>query len=101
VDDDAIVRRLSSRWICPNCHTPYSTVNNPPRQAGVCDRCGTKLVQREDDREETVRERLQVYHENNVDLLGHYRDNGLLRQVPGQGGIEEIYQRILRAVNGR
>jgi adenylate kinase len=98
VDDDEIVRRLSGRWVCPKCHTPYHTVSNPPRTAGLCDRDRQPLMQREDDREEIVRERLRVYHRTNADLLDYYRDRGLLRQVRAEGGIEDIYHEILRAV---
>jgi adenylate kinase len=101
VDDEEIVRRLSGRWICPHCHAPYHAVNKPPRVPGVCDKCGHTLTQREDDREETVRRRLLVYHRNNRDLLRYYREHGLFREVQGIGAIEEIYDRIRRAVTGR
>jgi adenylate kinase len=101
VDDAEIVRRLSGRWSCPQpgCKATYHTVNNPPKLAGVCDRCGTKLVQRDDDKEETVRERLRVYHGNTVELIPYYRERGLLREVSGDGDIEDIYATILRALN--
>src|SRR5262249_28725560 len=68
VDDEEIVRRLSGRRTCPACNTPYHLTGNPPRVPGVCDRDGTALIQREDDREEIIRERLRVYHRNNADL---------------------------------
>jgi adenylate kinase len=100
VDDEEIVRRLSGRWVCPLCHTPYHVVSNPPRVAGVCDKDGSALTQRADDREEIVRDRLRVYHGTTRDLLQYYRDRGLLRQVPGRDGIEGIYQQLLRAVAG-
>lgn len=101
VDDDEIVRRLSGRWSCPKqgCMATYHTVSNPPRVAGICDRCGTKLVQRDDDKEETVKERLRVYHGNTIELIPYYRARGLLREVPGLGNIEEIYANILRVLN--
>jgi adenylate kinase len=101
VDDEEIVGRLSGRWICPHCHAPYHLRNKPPRVPGVCDNCGHTLVQREDDREETVRRRLEVYHQSNAELLRYYRDRGLLREVPAVGGIEEVYEKIRRAVNGQ
>ena len=59
VDDEEIVQRMSGRWSCPNCKSTYHMVNNPPKVAGICDDCGTKLIQRADDQEETVRERLR------------------------------------------
>src|SRR5262249_36014982 len=101
VDDAEIVRRLSGRWSCPKlgCKATYHTVSNPPKVAGICDRCGTKLVQRDDDKEETVKERLRVYHGNTVKLIPYYRSRGLLREVRGDGDIEDIYATILRALN--
>jgi adenylate kinase len=101
VDDEEIVRRLSGRWSCPKpgCKATYHTKSNPPKVAGVCDRCGTKLVQREDDREDTVKRRLKVYHSNTVELIPYYHKRGLIREVPGHGHIEEIYGNILRVLN--
>ncbi len=101
VEDEEIIRRVSGRWSCPqpSCKRTYHTVSNPPRVAGVCDADGTALIQREDDREETLRERLRVYHRNREALLPHYRSQGLLRDVCGEGGIEEIYGRIMQALN--
>src|SRR5207245_2007961 len=90
VDDEEIVRRLSGRWSCPHpgCKATYHTVSNPSKVAGVCDRCGTKLVQRDDDKEETVTQRLKVYHANREELIPYYRNRGLLREVAGHGNIE-------------
>jgi adenylate kinase len=101
VDDDEIVRRLSGRWSCPKpgCMATYHTISNPPAVAGICDRCGTKLVQRDDDKEETVKERLRVYHGNTVELIPYYRDRGLLREVTGHGNIEDIYANISRVLH--
>jgi len=100
VDDEEIVRRLSGRWSCPNpgCKATYHTQFNPPAQPGVCDLCHTALIQRDDDREETVRRRLVVYHQNLDDLLAHYRSQGLLHTVRGEGDIETIYANILRVL---
>jgi adenylate kinase len=100
VDDEEIVRRLGGRWSCPNpaCGASYHVVNKPPRVAGVCDECGTPLVQRADDGEEAIRRRLALYHQNTGDLVAHYRAQGLLREVPGVGDIEAIYAGIVRAL---
>jgi adenylate kinase len=94
VDDDDIVERLGGRRICPKDQTPYHLRYNPPRTPGVCDLCGTPLVQRADDREETIRQRLKVYHETTAELIPYYRDKGLVREVEGRGDIEAIYRRI-------
>jgi adenylate kinase len=101
VADDEIVRRLSGRWTCPNpaCKATYHVTNKPPRVAGVCDLCGTRLVPRADDREETIRERLRIYHHNTEELIPHYRTQGLVREVPGEGPIEQIYSQILQVLN--
>ena len=99
VDDEKVVTRLSGRWVCPICKTPYHLVSNPPQKAGFCDKGCGPLIQRDDDREETVRERLRVYHENTEALIAHYRSHGLLHEVPGEGGIEEIYSKIADVLN--
>jgi adenylate kinase len=102
VDDDEIVRRISGRWSCPNptCLATYHVTKKPPRVPGVCDVCGTPLRQREDDREDTVRRRLEVYKRNTMELIPHYRAQKLLREVSGEGDIEEIYKRIVGALRG-
>jgi adenylate kinase len=96
VDEEELVKRLSGRWTCPRgtCQASYHAIYRPPRAAGVCDQCGSALVQREDDREETVRRRLQVYHQTTEGLLAHYRGQGLLHEVAGTGEVEQIYDRI-------
>lgn len=98
VSDEAIIQRLSGRWSCPGtgCKATYHTESNPPRSCAVCDDCGTTLVQRADDREETVQARLVVYHRDTAELIPYYRDRGLLREVDGQGGIDEVYHRLLK-----
>jgi adenylate kinase len=99
VGDEPIVQRMSGRWSCPKCKATYHLANNPPRRDGVCDECGTALFQRPDDKEETVRERLRQYHQNTVDLIPYYRDQGLLTEISGEGGIEEVYGRIERVLD--
>lgn len=100
VDDEEIVRRLSGRWSCPRpgCQTTYHITKNPPRVPGICDRCGTPLVQREDDKEETIRRRLGVYRQNTLELIPHYRAQGILYEVPGEGDIEAIHADILHVL---
>jgi adenylate kinase len=102
VPDEEIVRRLSGRWSCPKpgCLATYHTEHKPPRIPGFCDLCGSALVQREDDKEETVRRRLSVYHQNTEMLIGHYRGQGLLLTVSGEGDIEKIYADIVHALKG-
>ncbi len=95
VRDEEILRRLGGRWICPNCQTPYHMTSNPPRVSGICDRCGSKLIQREDDKEETIRRRLELYRTNTMELIPHYQRQGLVREVTGEGEIDRIYNDII------
>jgi adenylate kinase len=98
VDDQDIIARMTGRRSCPNCKATYHLVYNPPQKPGICDVCGTPLIQRADDREETVRERLKIYHASTAELIPYYRAQGLLRELAGVGNIEEIYATILRVL---
>jgi adenylate kinase len=103
VPDEEIIARVGGRWSCPKagCKATYHTVSKPPRVAGVCDNCGTALVQREDDRPETVRRRLVVYHRNTEELIPHYRKQGLLHEVSGVGEIEAVYNNLMKVLKPR
>ena len=100
VPDEEIVKRISGRRTCKNCAAMYHVSFEPPKKSGVCDKCGGELYQREDDAEETVRERLKVFAEATRPLLDHYGQQGLLAQVDGVGSTDEVEKRILLAVNG-
>jgi adenylate kinase len=93
-----IVARLSGRWVCPTCGTVYHLVTKPPKQAGICDLDATPLVQREDDKEETVLHRLAVYGESTKPLYDLYASRGILREIDAIGSTEEVYQRLTAAV---
>lgn len=100
VEDEEIVRRLGGRWTCPNpaCKAIYHMSSKPPRTAGVCDLCKTALIQREDDKPQTVRQRLQVFHASHDDILLHYRAQGVLIEVLGRGDIETINANIIKSL---
>jgi len=98
VPEDDLVRRLSGRRVCRGCGQMYHVEATPPRQAGVCDKCGDTLYQRDDDKEETIRHRLRVYREQTEPLTAYYDQTGLLARIEGRGSIEEISQRIARAL---
>lgn len=100
VSDDEIIHRVSGRWSCPKkgCKATYHTESNPPKSPGICDDCGTALVQRSDDRPETVRERLVVYHRDTAELIPYYRQRDLLQKLPGHGGIEEVYHLLKKVL---
>lgn len=98
VDSEEIVDRLSGRRTCTSCGKGYHLRFDPPAVADVCDACGSALVQREDDREATVRNRLAVYEQQTSALKGYYAAQQLLRVVPGVGSIADIRQRIMAAL---
>ena len=100
VPDEEIVKRISGRRTCSKCNAMYHVAFEPPAKPGVCDKCGGELYQREDDAEETVRERLKVFAEATRPLLDHYDRLGLLGQVDGVGRTDEVEKRIISAVNG-
>jgi len=90
VGEEVLVDRLSGRRSCPTCGAVYHVTQNPPRKAGVCDRDGATLVQRDDDRPESVRKRLQEYAAKTEPLRRFYRDRGILSEIPGVGSPESI-----------
>ena len=100
VPDEEVTRRLSGRRICPNatCAASYHITLKPPRQTDVCDLCGTRLVHRDDDKPETIAKRLQIYHAVYDELVEQYRRSGLLKDIPGVGAIETVYDRIVKAL---
>jgi adenylate kinase len=96
---DVLVRRLSARRVCPTCHSVYNLEGKPPQVAGKCDRDGTDLVQRPDDRPEAITTRLKVYEEQTAPLLAHYRDLSLLHPIDATGTPDEVGRRV-RALAG-
>ena len=92
---DELLHRLSGRLVCPRCQRTY-----PPGTA-ACQADGSALVQRDDDRPEAVRPRIEIYLEKTVPVLDHYRDGGLVSEIDGRGTIEEISRQVLAAVNGK
>jgi adenylate kinase len=100
IPDDEVVRRLGGggRWTCsnPKCGATFNLTNRAPKRSGFCDRCGWPLMQREDDEEETIRRRLQIYHDNTSGVLAHYRAAKLLHEVPTDAPVESVYQNIIK-----
>lgn len=91
VEEEEVVRRLSGRMTCPNCGAIYHKYNQPPSHENTCDSCGhVGLVQRNDDKEETVRHRLEVYHKNTEPVLQFYRNKGAIMDVNGAKSVEEV-----------
>lgn len=90
VDDEEVIRRITGRRSCKSCGAIYHVLYNPPKVAGVCDKDGGELTQRDDDREETVRNRLFVYYKQTAPLIGYYYAKGLLAEVDGMQPIEDV-----------
>jgi len=100
VEEKDLVERLCGRRTCTACGAMFHVRFNPPRKDGVCDACGGTLVQRDDDREDTIRARLAKYREATAPLIDYYRKAGTLRSVPAAGEIDAIYGAIVRAIEG-
>ena len=97
--EDVIIRRLSGRRICPKCGANYHIKNIPPKRVGICDTCGSALVQRKDDEEHTVRTRLKVYHAQTTPLTKYYQDHGLLATVNGSLEVEPLEKDLWRLMD--
>ena len=93
-----LLSRLARRWTCRSCGAVYHEVSQPPRRAGACNLCGGGLYQREDDREETVKQRLEVYFSQTAPVIEFYREQGKLAEVDGQGEIREVSESLLSAL---
>lgn len=100
VPDENIIRRMSGRRVCPNCGATYHLTALPPTKAGTCDVCGSELVQRADDSEATVANRLRVYHEQTQPLIDYYERLGILKTVDGTQPMDVVFAQI-KAVLGK
>jgi adenylate kinase len=98
VDDEEVVRRLSGRRTCRRCGHVWHLDFDPPATEGTCDRCGGELFQRDDDSEDTIRHRLEVYADQTSPLIGYYGDRGLLRGVDAAGPVEDVTERAINAL---
>ena len=100
VHPEVLVERLSARWICPNDGAVYNMLTNPPRVKGRCDKDNGELYQRDDDKPETVRRRLQVYQKQTQPLIDYYRTKGLLHELNGEQNIEKVQEDLVKVVQG-
>ena len=96
VPDENIINRMSGRRACLSCGATYHIVNIPSKKEGICDVCGSSLVCREDDQPETVKNRLQVYHEQTQPLIAYYEAKGVLRTVDGTLPMAEVFEAIVK-----
>ncbi len=96
VDDSLIIKRMSGRRICTGCGASYHVVTVPPKMEGVCDRCNGELIQRPDDQEDTVIQRLDVYNTQTGPIIDFYKKAGVLMEVDGKDGVEETTNEIFK-----
>ena len=99
VPREDVVRRLTGRRSCPKCQAVFHVEFAPPKRAGFCDRCGGELMQRSDDKRETVENRLAVYEEQTAPLIAYYRQRGLLSDIDGAGKVERVQQRVVELLS--
>lgn len=95
VPDAAIVERMSGRRSCSKCGASYHVVFNPPKEEGLCDLCQGQLIQREDDKPETVEKRLSVYHEQTKPLIDYYSKQGVIKEIDGTMSMDEVFDAII------
>lgn len=98
VDDAELIERLTGRRTCKQCGAMYHITKNPPKVEGICDKCGGELYQRDDDKEETIKERLRVYKNSTAPLIDYYKDKGLLVSIDGSKEISEITESIIKVM---
>lgn len=98
VPDEKIIARMSGRRTCPSCGATFHVESNPPKKEGICDLCNAELTVRADDREEVVRDRLRVYHEQTEPLVEYYSKLGLVREVVGQDKLEDTTRLTMQAL---
>jgi adenylate kinase len=96
--NDVIIKRLSGRRTCKKCGGLFHVVFNPPSRPGICDHCGGEIYQREDDQDDKIAARLSVYEDQTAPLKEYYRKRGLLREIDGVGSVEEVRNRVFRAL---
>ncbi|MBI4010487.1 MAG: adenylate kinase [Candidatus Aenigmarchaeota archaeon] len=94
VGDEEIIRRLTSRRTCSSCQSIFNLVFNPPKKQGICDNCGGKLIQRGDDEENVIKERLKVYKKQTEEVINYYKNKGIFYKINGQQDAEKVFKAI-------
>jgi adenylate kinase len=97
--DKTVIKRLTSRRTCRKCGAIYNLISKTPKKEGICDKCGGELYQREDDKEEAVKKRLQVYKNETEPLVNYYKKKGILHEINGEQGIGKIFEDIVRILS--
>ncbi len=98
INQDSLLSRIVNRRSCPKCGTIYNVKYHPPKQDGICDHCGTNLVQRADDTEDVAKKRFQTYFEQTAPLIDYYKNKGALKVLNAEGSIEEVWNRLQEVI---
>ncbi len=98
LDEEVVVKRLTARRVCSNCGAVYNMIYNPPKVEGVCDICGGRLITRDDDKEETVRNRLRTYNKDTAPLIDYYKKKGLLYTIDASLSVNDVTKEIERHI---
>jgi adenylate kinase len=101
VPKDDLMKRLTGRRTCKNCQQMYNVYYSPPKKDVVCDKCGGELFQRGDDKEDTIKKRLEVYDAQTAPLIDYYKKKGILKSVMGVGNIDEIFNKVCALLEGK
>lgn len=96
-----LMKRLTGRRTCKSCGQMYNVYFSPPKKEGVCDKCGGELFQRDDDKEETIKKRLEVYSAQTAPLIDYYKKKGILKTVAGVGSIDDIFKNVCAVLEGK
>lgn len=99
--DELIIKRMAGRRTCPACGAIYHIVTLPPKTEGICDCCGADLIQRKDDNEETVKNRLKIYHEVTEPLISYYKKEGILEEIDGAEELDKVFEKVKRIIHER
>lgn len=98
VEDKMLIERLDARRVCPTCAATYNVIGMPPKNEGICDKCNDTLIQRKDDKKETVGNRIKVYHEQTSPLIDYYKEKGLIKDFDGMIGADALFDEIVKAI---
>jgi adenylate kinase len=98
IEDDEVIRRISGRRVCSKCNKSYHLIYKVPKKEGICDECGSKLFQRDDDKEETVKKRLKTYYEQTKPLEEYYQKRNLLKSVASRDAIEDTTAEVFKVI---
>ncbi|MBT9163171.1 MAG: adenylate kinase [Chloroflexi bacterium] len=101
VPRDDLMKRLTGRRTCKSCQQMYNVYYSPPKKEGACDKCGGELFQRDDDKEETIKKRLDVYDAQTAPLIDYYNKKGIVKSVLGKGSIDEIFKQVCNILEGK